>query len=264
MPLFIRKDKSGAPNWTVDLFTLIYWCLSLHSDVCRWYYSWFGPIVAWTEHSQSKKLLTGSSENRHLSQTCHFALNWPLFCFESVYLRVCVCVYWCVLHGVCVLCVPWDHHIKAFPDLSYFCIPHPAHWHGHHTWCSQDTQNWTHLHTHTHTHRVSCSYCLVPTWIRWLPLVSWLDDKQRRLRSHSRLLPRPALFNWWKLRLSSVFRKHTQAPFWQQITVNQQNSLLSHTQWMQKNLFAKLRFSTGRCLTSPSINPRPTFEVFLA
>lgn len=117
---------------------------------------------------------------------------WPLFWFVSVSVCECVC---CVL--VVVPCVPRDHCIKAFPDLSYFCVPHPAYWHGHHTQCSQDAQYWTDIRTGFHVHIVLFPHgqdgCLL--------FLDWMN--KQRLRSHCRSLSLPTQLNCWMLSLSS-------------------------------------------------------------
>lgn len=61
---------------------------------------------------------------------------------------------------------------QSLPDLHYFCSPHPAYWHGHHT-----TMQPRHSILDRYSHRLPRPYCVVPTRTRWLPLVSSLDEQ---------------------------------------------------------------------------------------
>ncbi len=194
----------------------------------RWFYlqldAW---SVIWGEHSQNQKQLTGTVDLRTKE-----GAKMPLRAFWASIILVCVCERMCACVCECVCCVlvvvlrvHRDHCIKAFPDLSYFCFPHPAYWHGHRTQRSQEAQYWTDIRTGFHVHIVLFPHgqdgCLL--------FRDWLN--KQRLRSHRRSLSLPTQLNCWMLSLSSSSvcihkQSVSQLVSWLPITVIQQNCCL--------------------------------------
>lgn len=133
--------------------------------------------------------------------------NAMLVLLASLLVWLCVCCMLCVCVCVCPVGTMRSSY-KAFPDLSYFCFPHPAYWHGHHTQCSQDAQFWTDIQTGFSVHIVLLPHgqdgCLL--------FFDWLN--KQRLGSHSLSLSLPTPLNCWMLSRSSSSVINRQSATW--------------------------------------------------
>lgn len=142
-----------------------------------------------------------------------------LVLLASILVCVCVCLLVCLYFMLFVSRV-WHEIIISKPFLIWAISGFPIWLFG-----MVITHNATKtLNTgQTFTHRLSCPHCVVPTCIRWLPLVSWLDEQTEIEITLPPAVPSSLAqpMDAASVILSACIHKQSQAVFWLQNTVFQ-------------------------------------------